>query len=211
MYATTESRLKENPTFLEFIISCARETEMFSHMKGMPKKAKLIKREYDKDYIDKLNQGKKNLKEFTQLMPQDYHKKVLISRKEEIDRLQEEKKRKDKIRAEYTELLMEVKGWKPPTEDHIEIKRKMLQGIESGIALECNQTFEDERIAELSEKFNLNELFAQQVDKIEDDIKFMKEKVAEDKSIVDYKNRLIDEFVDSLKLTPEQREKFLDF
>jgi hypothetical protein len=54
-------------------------------------------------------------------------------------------KKNEALEKQYCAMIGEVKTWLPPTRDHVEMKKFMLQQLEEGLKFDCNGSYEKPR------------------------------------------------------------------
>ena len=133
------AKILEGITFQQFAMNCARATGSLIMMRDDPMDAPIPDsippdtRYYD----DRLAEATKELKEAQEATPEycktkadeEYTKAMA----EWTSRITEDKDTK----AKYEAMLAKVEEWKPPTPKHNDMKRFMIEQIESSIRWDC--------------------------------------------------------------------------
>ena len=127
----TATLVEKGQTFQEFIMGCARAFDVLVEMRDSPIDAKIPdKFEPSNYYAEKLVETKEKLK-LLKAMTGD-EKEIFGDSKKET-----EIKRYEKYLEEYMQqnsrlldMAAQVRKWNPPTKDHIELKKFMLQQID---------------------------------------------------------------------------------
>lgn len=130
----------DGANFKTFALECARAFGALITMRddphGTPIPDEIVP---STDYYDKsLVQDKQALRELKKMKPDQWNIKA-----DEHNRQQRkywEKRRLEcaEIRAKYEAILAQVKKWKPPTKDHKEIKKFMIDQITKSIDWDCS-------------------------------------------------------------------------
>lgn len=136
------AQIADGITFNEFIMSCARAFGALVTMRDSPSDAPIPEcfkpSNYHKNNIRKTEEGIAELKAMTIPAAMRKAKKAY---QDEIKNIEKEIQEKTELRAKYEEMLGKVKAWIPPTSDHIELKKFMVDQITSSIKFDCNTDY----------------------------------------------------------------------
>jgi len=204
-------KIKGDISFEEYALLNARETDYLAYMSREEDQTNLSKKPLDELYASELANAKANLDKFKKMTSEEYMGETLNNRKVRIIEVNQEIEDKAKLRNNYMRLMMDAKAWRPPTDNHAPLKKKMVNQLESAIQFDCDDTFNLQELEDLNAPFNINELFAAQLDKIENEVKYYEDKVSKDAELAGVCNEWVDKLVFSLRMTPEQRKDLLNF
>lgn len=99
--------------------------------------------------------------------------------------------------SKYKAMYAKIVKWKPPTDDHIHLKKFMIDQINSSIAHDCDIQYHVEKIKELRPLTGA-QWKKQRVKKIEENIKYCEEKYAEEVERAAWRTQWITELRKSL-------------
>ncbi len=131
-YPVADGKVTE---FREFAMQCARAFGACIMMRDEPQDAKIPDAFEPSDYHKKrleetreglIALGGMDLEDCDKAAREDY-KKALDYHREYIDRIKREN-------ARYYAMLEQVKQWEPPSEDHIEFKKFMVDQLETSVS-----------------------------------------------------------------------------
>jgi len=84
---------------------------------------------------------------------------------EALKKREEFVKKNNLVRKRYEDMLSKVRKWKPPTPDHVDLKKFMIQQLEDSIEFDCF-------IPEMPQRLSGEEYKEQQIKKALDDIDY---------------------------------------
>lgn len=133
---------EENFTFTKFAMRCARNFDALIEMRGEPLDAEI---DFDKcfqpsDYYKKaLERVEKEYQEFLDNPPtvEELGKKYDEKVNNDFEKFLEQRKRKEALRERYAAMLEQVKAWKPPTEEHNNLKEFMISQLQESMDYDC--------------------------------------------------------------------------
>jgi len=129
-------------SFNDFIMKCARAMGACIMMRDESVDAEIPQKfepsDYHKKALETTSLELKSLdgmtkKKATELAGQDY--------KKEVADIQKAIEKKNELKIKYKVMLIQIRGWNPPTPDHVGLKDFMIQQIESSIDYDCDNTF----------------------------------------------------------------------
>jgi hypothetical protein len=139
-------------TFKDFAKICMRAFGAAIHMRDEPLSKKYEKRTPDSYYYENLEEAKKNLADLETLPDQYFIEAEYEKIKEDIKyyakKINEIKETKERL----DNLLNEASEWKPPTKDHVEFKKFMIQQLQLTLESDGDTSYYDEKLKELYEK-----------------------------------------------------------
>lgn len=188
-------------SFSQFAQLCMRAFDATIHMRDSHVGADWeprIPSEYHKNEIDKANMIIQDCLGMTD---------KLILRKERR-RLKEEKKRHEDYictaneqRQRLNEMLSSVKGWEPPTTEHVGIKNFMIEQINSTIDFDCDTKYHKDQIAMIDTKLSSicpSKVRAELMQKAQKDIAYHQQEYAKEIERCESANKWVADLIKSL-------------
>jgi hypothetical protein len=148
------SNIKNDISFEDFVLGCARAFGACMHQRDEDNKAKPKLRDEDSGYhINKLSEAKKHLAELQAMVGVNdrtkYGKKAIA---EEEASNQEAFNEKVMLRNKYEAMLQKVYNWHSPTPNHEQLKEFMVGQITSSIEFDCDADYNMKRLTQLSKE-----------------------------------------------------------
>ena len=193
---TSEIGTKDNLTFKEFTLKCARAFGACLHQRDDASDVLPQKQEVDKYHIDELNSAIKKLKilkkttkkVLRRIMERDFlkrNKELLIS----IEKTHA-------LQNKYKLMLKKVNNWIPPSTEHDGLKKFMIEQIAESIKWDCSTSYQEEGLSREKESFE--EYYTDKLKSLEKDIKYHEEKYNEDVERTNKANQWIEDLYNSL-------------
>lgn len=135
-------------SFEEFVWKCARAMGAFMHMRDDSMNSDIRMPEEDNYHSKSLLEALEYLQEL-QSMP--LAKAALLMTEEREARIKRAKESLEKsrvLRERYTRMISKVSDWVPPTSDHANFKRFMLEQLTSSLDWDCNDKYTLESLAQ---------------------------------------------------------------
>lgn len=132
-------RIKDDISFKEFVLSCARAFGALITMRDDSFDTPIPERFEPSDYhLKEQNKIKEEIEKVSKMdvidarheARKDYDREISYAKK----RIDEMKGLKEK----YQSMIMKVRAWQPPTPDHIGLKEFMIEHIEKSIDWDCD-------------------------------------------------------------------------
>lgn len=183
--------------FEDFVLGCARAFGACIHQRDDNMKIKPALREVETYYFEHAKSAAAELAKLEVMKPQDRveYAKNQIARELEVE--QEYFNKKVLLKNKYDAMLERVQAWSPPTSDHDQLKKFMIQQIEESIKFDCNTSYALERITNLSQQ-NPSSYFATALESARRDVKFYSEQYEKHMVAVRESNAWITELYKSL-------------
>ena len=121
-------------------------------------------------------------------------------REEAIARAQKYLNDKIVLKSKYESMRDKVRGWNPPTPDHMNLKTFMIEQINSSIDFDCNVKYALDEL-EKRTKMTAMEYYDEAVSKLEWSVKYHEEEIAKERKRVEESNNWILELYKSLGIT----------
>jgi len=180
-------------TFEEFVLKCARAFGALIDVRDEPMDAPIPERFEPSDYhLTELIKAKKRLKEVKKWNEKIAEQEAERTYQEALKKREEFVKKNNLIRKRYEDMLSKVREWKPPTPDHVDLKKFMIQQLEDSIEFDCF-------IPEMPQSLSGEEYKEQQIKKALDDIDYHEKEYAKEVNRVRERNKWLLLLRESLK------------
>ena len=136
----------EIKTFEKFATSCARAFIM--HMRDEPMDAEYTPAKVSEYYQSRLHDLEESLSELSKISDAELLKSHVNQLKDSIKRSKINIKNKISLKSKLTKILSEAERYVPPTPDHVEIKKFMIDQLTITIDYDCRIEYEEECIEE---------------------------------------------------------------
>ncbi len=126
--------IKDGISFKEFALGCARAFGACIEMRDDPHDKPIPEKFEELTYNQKqLEKTFAELDRLNKMSPIERNQKAIVEWSAEVaERERDVEKNWERIRL-YKNMLQKVRGWMPPTEDHIEYKNFMVKQIEDSV------------------------------------------------------------------------------
>lgn len=94
------------------------------------------------------------------------------------------------LRYKYEKMLIKAVSWKPPTEDHENLKKFMVEQINSSIDFDCNTKYSNERIEELN-KSDPIEIYEYDLERLKADLIYYQKELENERERTESSNKWI--------------------
>jgi len=183
--------------FEEFVLKCARAFGALIDMRDEPMDAPIPERFEPSDYhLKELEKAKRRLKEIRKWNEEKAEQEAERAYREALEEREEFIKKNKLIRKRYEDMLSKVREWKPPTPDHVDLKKFMIQQLEDSIEFDCF-------IPEMPQRLSGEEYREQQIRKALSDIEYHEKEYAEEVNRVCEKNKWLLLLRESLKINKQ--------
>ena len=193
---TSEIGTKDNLTFKEFTLKCARAFGACLHQRDDASDVLPQKQEVDKYHIDELNSAIKKLKILKKttkkVLRQIFEKEFLKRNKELLISIE----KTHALQSKYESMLDKVNNWIPPSTEHDGLKKFMIEQIAESIKWDCSTSYYEEGLSREKESFE--EYYTDKLKSLEKDIKYHEEKYNEDVERTNKANQWIEDLYNSL-------------
>ena len=183
--------------FEEFVLKCARAFGALIDMRDEPMDAPIPERFEPSDHhLKELEKAKRRLKEIRKWNEEKAEQEAERAYREALEEREEFIKKNKLIRKRYEDMLSKVREWKPPTPDHVDLKKFMIQQLEDSIEFDCF-------IPEMPQRLSGEEYREQQIKKALSDIEYHEKEYAEEVNRVCEKNKWLLLLRESLKINKQ--------
>lgn len=166
--------IKDGISFNKFVWRCARAFGALIHMRDHSLGDKLSYPEYDNYYEEKLNAAKQELLEVKNTTDEQILKEIDIEFNKTQASLEAGLNEMIDLKSKYEKMLDQVNKWVPPSQDHVGLKKFMIEQITSSIEFDCSDDYINRRKAELLslKKESISKYKKNKIDHIKHDIEY---------------------------------------
>lgn len=136
--------------FNTFAWRCARGMGALIMMRDEPADAPIPERFEPSDYhTKKIEEARATLAKLESMTPEEAATQAKAAFDEESQRREDGIAKADSLRRKYETMLAQVRGWKPPTQEHEGFKRFMVEQIQTSIEFDCDTDFYERMVPRL--------------------------------------------------------------
>lgn len=141
------SEIEQGITFQQFAMRCARAFGALIMMRDDPMDAVIPDEFIPSEYHTKeITKEEAELAKIRTMSPPAVKKAIQAEFDAELKSIDDMISKSRNTKSKYEAMLCRVKGWTPPTPDHIELKNFMIKQIEESISFDCSGGYwEDKR------------------------------------------------------------------
>lgn len=133
----------ENLNFQDFALTCARAFGACITLRDEPLAPNIPEFKVEPFYAENLQAATQALEDFKN-KSDDQLKVEYNAFCADLQASTEERKRKNSsLKASYTNMILSVERWKPPTEEHVELKSFMLGQLRESLQFDCYENTDD--------------------------------------------------------------------
>jgi len=194
----------EIKTFDEFAKQCIRAFGAAIHMRDDDFNKEYEKRKPDNYYINSLNTAKEKLEKIKKASDNDIIKKhtkeLKAYRKTYIEKIKVIKKDKELLES----FLNKAENFTPPTSEHENFKKFMIQQLQETIKYDCNSYYYEQELHDVNERLNninANDIRDNLVKRYEKDILYYTEGYEKEVENCNTSNEWVDTLLNSLNST----------
>ena len=133
------SSIEKGISFKDFTMQCARAFGALIEMRDEPMdKEAPEKFEPSTYHSEALEKSENKLVELQNMNYIDICDAAELEYEESIERELKWSKERNELKQKYNDMLFNVENWQPPTPDHNDLKRFMIEQIESSIKFDCH-------------------------------------------------------------------------
>lgn len=141
-------------TFKDFALICARAFGAAAHMIDDELSVKFKERIPDSFWDEQIKESEKMVEEIKSLSDENIIKRKKENIEKSLERHKKEIEDKLRLKIKLNRFYLEAKNYKPPTEDHKEVKYFMIEQLESTIEWECDVKYNEDEINRLNKELN---------------------------------------------------------
>jgi len=134
--------IKDGISFEKFVMNCARAMGACVTMRDDPFNAEIPNKFEPSDYYsEKIKETKDRLERLKVMSNEE----ILAAAKEEFEKAVSCNNKQivanNDLREKYQDMLEQVNKWQPPSPDHHDFKKFMIEQITSSIKFDCNNSY----------------------------------------------------------------------
>lgn len=190
--------IEKGITFKQFIMSCSRAFGALVTMRDDPHNAEIPERFEPSNYHKiETEKAEKELCKLQKMSIKTANTNAIAEYKQQVIYLKERITEIDILKSKYQAMLLKVKEWQPPSPDHIDLKKFMIEQIEDSIKFDCNTDYyykEADKLITLTPSEWKNKKIAQCLK----DIEYHKKIYAEEVERVENRNLWLKQLRESL-------------
>lgn len=196
--------IENDISFEDYALGCARAFGAGMHQHNDPANKKLKLHTIENNYrIDSLSKAREEVAKLEAMRGVNdrtaYGKGVI---EEESAANQKSFNQKVFLRNKYEAMLSKVYDWRPPTAEHENLKKFMIDQINQSINFDCDTKYDMERLTQLS-RANPLDAYKKSLDRAYENVAYYEIAVVEEREKVESANRWISALYDSLGIEYE--------
>lgn len=153
--------------------------------------------EPDEYYLKRYEEDKQKLEDFKSMSDKELREQWNREHEESVEFFHKRKRDEQRDRDRYKNMLEQVLEWEPPTEDHVSLKRFMVDQLNESIRFDCSY-YQDKQPPVQQSFENWKEMM---LGIYEDDVQRSKEGWEKEQERVSSRNQWISELKESLNET----------
>lgn len=127
----------EDISFSDFAFECSRAFGVMAHLRDDPHAELPEKFEVNPRYITDIEKARERVQGWKDASDADLHSLAVVERSAQLLEHYRSMSKKVAILNRYTRMLNEVKAWVPPSDEHVNFKKFMIEQLESSIQADC--------------------------------------------------------------------------
>lgn len=194
--------LQNNPDypFKKFILDCARAFGACVTLREEGGGGEAIPNKFEeRSYYDELLSDKKNeLERIKNMSKKELDKAATKEYKNTIENAHNSLQEMKTLSKSYQRMIQEVENWQPPTEDHLNLKKFMLQQLKDSNEHDCNTEYYDS-ILKKTKKLSGEAWQCLTLTQLSKSISYYEEQSQKEKERVAQRNKWISDLRESIK------------
>lgn len=181
-------------TFAEFALKCARNFGALIVMRDEPMDAGIPDEFHPSPYhLEEKTRLEAELKKLQAMTPEEIEAAAIAAFEGEISSAEGRERANKQQRARYEAMLLIARSWTPPTKEHSDLKRFMVEQLQESIKFDCDN-FEPTR----PERKAPDEWLGEQLQRIGRGIAYHSKQNAEEVERTQKRNKWVKELRESL-------------
>lgn len=188
--------------FKSFAKLCMRNFGACMHMRDYPLEEAYFKSEPSDYYLGRIEEEKRKIEAFRNLTDQEIIDEKIDSIKNSIKRHKKKIIELGKLRDKLETFREEIISWTPPGEDYLEIKKFMLDQIETTIRHDCDIDYHSYQLSQLDpdpKKINPSEIRESYIKDSETSISLYLKRHADDIQLCEDKHQWVVKLLESVE------------
>lgn len=138
--------IERGQSFEDFVLGCARAFGACVMQRDDPASDKPKLREESNYYSERLAELKSELAKLEAMTLSGQIEYGNALRDEDLTSYAKQISDKNTLRVKYDDMLLKVRMWHPPTNEHIELKNFMIKQLQDSIDFDCNTKYVEEEL-----------------------------------------------------------------
>ena len=189
--------IKDDISFEDFVLRCARAFGSCVHQIDSNASERPKLRTPNEYYKEKLKEAETLLETLNKMGGSNRIEYGKSEIQKDIDDFRKNMNDVILLKTKYENMLNSINNWTPPTPEHIELKKFMIDQITQSIKFDCNVSYYIEKLDKLS-KENPLDRYNMNLNRVISDIKFFEDSCNEELSKVSEANKWILDLYSSL-------------
>lgn len=192
--------ITDKTTLAEFTLRCARNFGALILMRDDPMDAPIPKFQPSEYHVKALEDAQSRLAAAKEMTAEQAAEQVPKYNTDARTNRERQRTERDTLRGNYRRMIAMVEGWQPPTADHVNLKKFMLQQLKESIEWDCPDDG-----GEFSERCypnfsgTLSDWIAKAQSSAAHDVEYHAKELAEEVERTNQRNRWVKQLRDSLK------------
>jgi hypothetical protein len=133
-------------SFKEFAMSCAKAFGACVSMRDDPADAEIPEFKPSEYHVAELKRAKAALAKLKRMTAYQASKAAKTDYEEDVRSYERRLAEKKKLRDKYSAMIKKVSVWTPPSSEHLELKKFMLEQLSSSIDFDCDTRYMDKPV-----------------------------------------------------------------
>lgn len=180
-------KIKDGITFKQFALNCSRAFGALVSMRDDPMDKEIpTNLKFESFHEKSLEEAVKKREELLNMTPEQIIKsleKEASYQKQYCIKQIEEKK---ELKIKYENMIREVENYTPPSQDHVEFKKFMLDQLTNSLKWDCDIEYHEKELQKL-QTVSVQQWIKHEIEIAEDIIKYHKKELEQDRE--NFKNR----------------------
>ncbi len=193
-------KIADGQSFEDFALGCARAFGACIMQRDDPADEKPKLQESSNYHTQKLLQAKEQLSEFLAMTEAEKLDYGHMCAEEDIFRINERIEKNIALSDKYTAMYMKVLDWVPPSSEHVELKKFMINQLEESKDFDCNNDYNYRELEE-AKKASAMDYYNKMLDTINWDISYHSEQAQKETERTNGRNQWVQDLYASLNIS----------
>ena len=136
------SAIKDDISFEQFALQCARAFGALITMRDDPNDAEIPDSfEPSPFYQENIDKATTELIAIMDVSASEAKRLAKKQYDDQVDYIKKQMKKNNELREKYKAMLQKVRAWEPPSKDHVEMKKFMVDQIVQSIDFDCSNEY----------------------------------------------------------------------
>jgi hypothetical protein len=193
-------KIKDDITFEEFAMGCARATGACITMKD-DSSGEEVPQKFEPSvyHLEEMHRYQEKLNELNNLTPEEAEERAVAEHEKSFADSVNYQSNREQLKLKYDTMLEKVNAWRPPTDEHTGLKDFMIQQITDSTKFDCASYYG----SEVPQLISGPEWLADRIDSIADSIDYHAKQHTGEIKRVAVRNLWLSQLRGSLKLKVE--------